>query len=158
MQLSLWFKSDMWMTPKYLSFDSFLRFAGLQYLIVVFHLGRDRRDKLASILCWNQGGRGGVALHLHVEDKIILSFRFERLVRGLTFFWLTSDIVLLRIAVLNNLIVESVIPTPYFRGGLHSITMERVLPEVARTGIEKMIEYAYSFEPYFAPTVVLGES
>ena len=35
--------------------------------------------------------------------------------------------------------------------------MERVLPEVARTGIEKMIEYAYSFEPYFAPTVVLGE-
>ena len=38
------------MTPKYLSFDSFLRFAGLQYLIVVFHLGRDRRDKLASIL------------------------------------------------------------------------------------------------------------
>ena len=35
--------------------------------------------------------------------------------------------------------------------------MERVLPEVARTGIEKMIEYAHSFEPYFAPTVVLGE-
>ena len=35
--------------------------------------------------------------------------------------------------------------------------MERVLPEVVRTGIEKMIELAYSFEPYFAPTVVLGE-
>ena len=35
--------------------------------------------------------------------------------------------------------------------------MERVLPEVVRTGIEGMIEFAYSFEPYFAPTVVLGE-
>mmetsp|Transcript_30358 Transcript_30358/g.55002 ORF Transcript_30358/g.55002 Transcript_30358/m.55002 type:complete len:502 (+) Transcript_30358:111-1616(+) len=33
--------------------------------------------------------------------------------------------------------------------------MERVLPEAARAGIEKMIEFAYSFEPYFAPTVVL---
>jgi hypothetical protein len=37
------------------------------------------------------------------------------------------------------------------------ITMERVLPGFARVGIEKMIEFAYSFEPYFAPTVVLGE-
>jgi hypothetical protein len=35
--------------------------------------------------------------------------------------------------------------------------MERVLPEVVRTGIEKMIEFAYSFEPYAAPTVVLGK-
>lgn len=35
--------------------------------------------------------------------------------------------------------------------------MERVVPEVAQKGIEKMIEFAYSFEPYFAPTVVLGE-
>jgi hypothetical protein len=35
--------------------------------------------------------------------------------------------------------------------------MERVLPGFARVGIEKMIEFAYSFEPYFAPTVVLGE-
>lgn len=33
--------------------------------------------------------------------------------------------------------------------------MERVLPEVVRNGIEGMIETAYSFEPYFAPTVVL---
>ncbi len=35
--------------------------------------------------------------------------------------------------------------------------MERVLPEFLRTGIESGIEFAYSFEPYFAPTVVLGE-
>ena len=35
--------------------------------------------------------------------------------------------------------------------------MERVLPEAAQEGIQKLIEYAYSFEPYFAPTVVLGE-
>jgi hypothetical protein len=35
--------------------------------------------------------------------------------------------------------------------------MERILPEAAQTGIEKVIEFAYSFEPYFAPTVVLGE-
>mmetsp|Transcript_18024 Transcript_18024/g.38895 ORF Transcript_18024/g.38895 Transcript_18024/m.38895 type:complete len:502 (-) Transcript_18024:247-1752(-) len=36
--------------------------------------------------------------------------------------------------------------------------MERVLPEVVQTGIEKMIEFAYSFEPYAAPTVVLVPS
>lgn len=36
--------------------------------------------------------------------------------------------------------------------------MERVLPEAARSGIEGMIEFAYSFEPYFAPTVVLVPS
>ena len=41
--------------------------------------------------------------------------------------------------------------------GISKIIMERVLPEVVRTGIERMIEWAYSFEPYFAPTVVLGE-
>jgi hypothetical protein len=35
--------------------------------------------------------------------------------------------------------------------------MERVLPGFVNVGIEKMIEFAYSFEPYFAPTVVLGE-
>jgi len=35
--------------------------------------------------------------------------------------------------------------------------MERVLPEAAQEGIQKLIEYAYSFESYFAPTVVLGE-
>ena len=35
--------------------------------------------------------------------------------------------------------------------------MERILPDAVRTGIESMIETAYSFEPYFAPTVVLGE-
>jgi len=33
--------------------------------------------------------------------------------------------------------------------------MERILPEAAQKGVEKMIEFAYSFEPYFAPTVVL---
>jgi len=33
--------------------------------------------------------------------------------------------------------------------------MERVLPEAAQVGIGKIIEFAYSFEPYFAPTVVL---
>lgn len=35
--------------------------------------------------------------------------------------------------------------------------MERVLPSAVANGIEKMIEFAYSFEPYCAPTVVLGE-
>jgi hypothetical protein len=35
--------------------------------------------------------------------------------------------------------------------------MERVLPSVVSSGIEKMIEFAYSFEPYFAPTVCLGK-
>lgn len=35
--------------------------------------------------------------------------------------------------------------------------MERVLPVAAQEGIQKLIEYAYSFEKYFAPTVVLGE-
>ena len=35
--------------------------------------------------------------------------------------------------------------------------MERILPEAARAGIERMIEFAYSFEPVFAPTVVLGK-
>ena len=35
--------------------------------------------------------------------------------------------------------------------------MERILPEAARVGIERMIEFAYSFEPVFAPTVVLGK-
>ena len=35
--------------------------------------------------------------------------------------------------------------------------MERVLPQAAQEGISELIEYAYSFEPYFAPTVVLGE-
>lgn len=33
--------------------------------------------------------------------------------------------------------------------------MDRVLPEAAQVGIRKVIEFAYSFEPYFAPTVVL---
>lgn len=37
------------------------------------------------------------------------------------------------------------------------IIMERVLPEAVRVGIEKAIEYAYSFEPYFSPTVILGK-
>lgn len=36
--------------------------------------------------------------------------------------------------------------------------MDRVLPEAAQAGIEKVIEFAYSFEPYFAPTVVLVPS
>ena len=35
--------------------------------------------------------------------------------------------------------------------------MDRVLPEALQNGIGKVIEYAYSFEPMFAPTVVLGE-
>ena len=35
--------------------------------------------------------------------------------------------------------------------------MERILPEIAQKGIEEIIEFAYSFEPIFAPTVVLGE-
>lgn len=35
--------------------------------------------------------------------------------------------------------------------------MERVLPEAVRTVVEKAIEFAYSFEVYAAPTVVLGE-
>jgi hypothetical protein len=35
--------------------------------------------------------------------------------------------------------------------------MERILPEAARAGIERMIEFAYSFEPVFAPTVILGK-
>jgi len=33
--------------------------------------------------------------------------------------------------------------------------MERVLPDAAQKGIEKLIEFAYSFEVYAAPTVVL---
>lgn len=33
--------------------------------------------------------------------------------------------------------------------------MERILPEIAQKGIEEIIEFAYSFEPIFAPTVVL---
>ena len=40
---------------------------------------------------------------------------------------------------------------------LYLFTMERVLPSVVSNGIEKMIEFAYSFEPYFAPTVCLGK-
>ena len=36
--------------------------------------------------------------------------------------------------------------------------MDRVLPEAAQVGIGKVIEFAYSFEPYFAPTVVLGKA
>jgi len=35
--------------------------------------------------------------------------------------------------------------------------MERVLPDFVCKGIENGIEYAYSFEPYFTPTLVLGE-
>ena len=35
--------------------------------------------------------------------------------------------------------------------------MERVLPEAVRAVVEKAIEFAYSFEVYAAPTVVLGE-
>jgi len=35
--------------------------------------------------------------------------------------------------------------------------MERVLPIAAQEGIQKLIEFAYSFEKYCAPTVVLGE-
>ena len=35
--------------------------------------------------------------------------------------------------------------------------MERVLPSAVSGGIERMIEFAYSFEPYCAPTVVLGK-
>jgi hypothetical protein len=37
------------------------------------------------------------------------------------------------------------------------VGMERVLPEFLCKGIERGIEYAYSFEPYFTPTLVLGE-
>lgn len=36
--------------------------------------------------------------------------------------------------------------------------MERVLPKIVQQGIEGMIEFAYSFEPIFAPTVVLVPS
>ena len=35
--------------------------------------------------------------------------------------------------------------------------MERVLPDFVCKGIESSIEFAYSFEPYFTPTLVLGE-
>jgi hypothetical protein len=37
------------------------------------------------------------------------------------------------------------------------VGMERVLPEFLCKGIERGIEYAYSFETYFTPTLVLGE-
>ena len=37
------------------------------------------------------------------------------------------------------------------------VGMERVLPEFVCNGIEWGIEFAYSFEPYFTPTLVLGE-
>jgi len=39
----------------------------------------------------------------------------------------------------------------------NKVTMDRVLPVFLQDGIGKVIEYAYSFEPMFAPTVVLGE-
>lgn len=35
--------------------------------------------------------------------------------------------------------------------------MDAVLPEALQDGIGKFIEFAYSFEPMAAPTVVLGE-